>query len=100
MNVKVKISALLLCAALLFDTVGAAAATGFEDKRLEVVAGMTAGVSADIPNGMKKTAENGGVSLYLDSETTRFAVKNNSSGAVWLSPRQIRSLTALIRASS
>lgn len=85
MNVKVKISALLLCAALLFDTVGAAAATGFEDKRLEVVAGMTAGVSADIPNGMKKTAENGGVSLYLDSETTRFAVKNNSSGAVWLS---------------
>ena len=39
MNVKVKISALLLCAALLFDTVGAAAATGFEDKRLEVVAG-------------------------------------------------------------
>ena len=46
MNVKVKISALLLCAALLFDTVGATAATGFEDKRLEVMAGMTAGVSA------------------------------------------------------
>ena len=42
MNVKVKISALLLCAALLFDTVGATAATGFEDKRLEVMAGMTA----------------------------------------------------------
>ena len=39
MNVKVKISALLLCAALLFDTVGATAATGFEDKRLEVMAG-------------------------------------------------------------
>ena len=78
MNVKVKISALLLCAALLFDTVGAAAATGFEDKRLEVVAGMTAGVSADIPNGMKITAR----------------------GLYGFHPRQIRSLTALIRASS
>ena len=43
MNVKVKISALLLCAALLLNTVGAASA-GFEDKRLEVMAGMTAGV--------------------------------------------------------
>ena len=55
MNVKGKISALALCAALLLNIVGAAAA-GFEDKRLEVMAGMTAGVSADIPTGMKKTA--------------------------------------------
>lgn len=58
------------------------------DERLIPDDAMQKGVPRTLPAGMEKIAEDGGLELYFNEETTEVAVLSKESGAVWTSAPQ------------
>lgn len=71
------------------DTAGLSAAWERDyytpDNRLIPDEAMRKGVPHELPEGMEKIAEDDGLELYFNRETTDMAVRNTKSGAVWTS---------------